>query len=404
METLERNIEVEDDVASLKRKIKIDPINVAKNKEEITNYFEKKQRNLKIVKTTKTESGQIIDWIDMKEQVPSGKIATPPALPKFDKSNAKEDEKIATFELEMKGVEKGPEGTVPVLRKNLEDYHYNQSLHNYLSKYQKESRTLLFNDGHEIQVPGDGAHDYASTSQAVTCYGGEFSCSAFDPYVEHTNEFSLLQVALVRGSGNSRQTIEAGWQEYKDLYGDWVPHLFIFYTTNNYTSSGDNKGGYNRDVDGWVQYSSSIYPGATFTPYSIRGGAQYYMQFKYQLYKGNWWLAVNNQWIGYYPASLFSTTGLRSKADKIDFYGEIVDAASHAGLTKTDMGSGYWPEYRWQWAAYLRNLKYQSATGGTMKDYNGTSYVSDIGQYDLETHMNSGSSWGSYFWLGGPGA
>jgi hypothetical protein len=47
---------------------------------------------------------------------------------------------------------------------------------------------------------------------------------------------------------------------------------------------------------------------------------------------------------------------------------------------------------------------YQSGAQGQMTDYNGTSWASDPDMYDLETHMLSGSSWGSYFWLGGPGA
>jgi neprosin-like protein len=183
-----------------------------------------------------------------------------------------------------------------------------------------------------------------------------------------------------------------------------VPHLFGYYTTNGYSANGDNIGGYNRDVDGWIQYSSSIYPGAVSSPNSVRGGAQYVMFIKYQLYQGNWWLNCNNNWIGYYPASLFNKEGLNSQAGKIAFYGEIVDSSDHSGLTNTDMGSGYWPEYRWPWAAYMRNLWYQSDTNGAMSQYNAsTVFASDPDLYDIENHMNSGTTWDSYFWLGGPG-
>ena len=65
--------------------------------------------------------------------------------------------------------------------------------------------------------------------------------------------------------------MEAGWQEFQDLTGDWVPHLFTYYTTNGYSDDGDNKGGYNRDVDGWVQYDDTIFPGTTFTPVTAHG-------------------------------------------------------------------------------------------------------------------------------------
>ena len=76
-----------------------------------------------------------------------------------------------------------------------------------------------------------------------------------------------------------------------------------------------------RDVDGWVQYDNQIYPGTTFTPYSTRGGNQYKLTIKYQLYQNNWWFACQGRWIGYYPASLFmgnqsvfSTNGCQSDA------------------------------------------------------------------------------------------
>jgi hypothetical protein len=266
-------------------------------------------------------------------------------------------------------------------------------------------RILPDDDPRDFAYPEDGTvHKYAYSAQYVTCYGGEGNISAWDPYLEWSNEFSLGQVALARGSGNGKQTIEAGHQEFRDLYGDWVPHLFIFYTTNGYTSSGDNKGGYNRDVDGWVQYSSKIYPEAKSTPVSQFGGTQYVMQLKWQLWEGNWWLRVNGSWIGYYPASLFSTSGLRSQADKIAWYGEIVDAGSHAGTTATDMGNGHWPYEGWQHCAYMSHLYYQSSTGGALSRYNpGSVYATNDQCYDIEGHFNNTGSWGPYFWWGGSG-
>src|SRR4029453_672013 len=186
--------------------------------------------------------------------------------------------------------------------------------------------------------------------------------SAFDPYLQWSDEFSLLQLAVVRGSGSGKQTLELGWQEYRDLYGDWVPHLFVYYTTNGYSSNGDNVGGYNQDVDGWVQYSSSIFPQARFSPMSTRGGTQYKLVLKVQLYNGNWWVRCNGEWIGYYPASLYSTSGLRSQAAKIAWYGEVVDSSSHSGNTYTDMASGYYPSRGWTYSGYMHNLKYQSGS------------------------------------------
>lgn len=52
-----------------------------------------------------------------------------------------------------------------------------------------------------------------------------------------------------------------------------------------------------------------------------------------------------------------------------------------------------------------RNLLVQTDRGGTMADYDGGSgWASDPTLYDIQTQMRSGSSWGSYQWVGGPGA
>jgi hypothetical protein len=401
-----RESEKKENIRIIKRLIRRPSPDRKQFERETRTHFQRRLSRLKVIKTTKTPAGQILDWIERDSQQPEARIANPPPdpLPLFY-AHGKLKDKPVKFELENKEVRRGPPGTIPILRKDLRKLKFSLSLNDYLSKHGHKTYSMILNKRHSIEVPGDGAHDYAYTAQYITCYGGEGYFSAYDPYLQWPNEFSLLQIAVVRGTGGGKQTIEAGWQEYRNLYGDWVPHLFIFYTTNGYSSNGDNVGGYNQDVDGWIQYSDLVYPGAISSPNSVRGGSQYVMQIKYQLYQGNWWLCCNGRWIGYYPASLFNISGLRSQADKVAFYGEIVDSSDHVGLTHTDMGSGYWPEYRWPWAAYMRSLQYQSGSGGSMSQYNAdTVFASDSDLYDLEGHMNSGSTWGSYFWLGGPGS
>jgi len=388
------------------RKVK-DATASKRNQEEIRDYFKTRLERLEVVKTTRTPSGQTLDWVAIESQVARGKIADPPSDSiRLKPVRGRRAEEPVKFELEQAEAVRGPAGTVPVVRKNLQRVPSWKSLEQYLSKHGRRTYTIETEDGHKIEVPADGSvHDYASTQQSVTAYGTEGALSAFDPYTEWSDEFSLLQLGLIRGSGNGRQTVEVGWQEDRDLYGDWVPHLFVFYTTNGYSKSGDKIGGYNRDVDGWVQYSSSIFPETAFGPTSIRGGAQYMIQLKVQLWQGNWWVRCNGEWIGYYPGSLYSTSGLRSKADTVGWWGEVVDSSDHSGTTKTDMGSGNYPSLGWQYSGYAHNLKYQSGTAGSLSIYTGGSNdVTNTAWYDLETHFSSGSSWESYMWLGGPGA
>jgi hypothetical protein len=196
----------------------------------------------------------------------------------------------------------------------------------------------------------------------------------------------------------------------QDEYGDWVPHLFVYYTANGYSEDGDNKGGYNQDVDGWVQYDSSIYPGAPMARSSTPGGPQFSLFVKYQFFEWNWWFRAGDRWIGYYPASLYEGnrsvfSSLGDHANRIAFWGEVYDSDDNSGPTSTTMGSGYWAESGWPWSAYQRNLKLQVDRSGRLDDYNADKVIIDSpNMYNLETHMRSGTSWGSYQWVGGPGA
>lgn len=388
------------------RKTRSPKVDAKKIREELCDYFRDRQRRLEIVKTTRTASGQILDWIPIETQLARGaKLAAPPteSVP-LELGSGRKRVKPVRFELETADALCGPEGTVPVVRRDLKRLRFDRPLRDHLSKHGHRSYEMFINERDSVEVPADGtAHEYGYSSQWVTCYGAEGNLSAFDPYVYRSDEFSLLQVTLARGSGSGKQTIEAGWQEYRDNYGDWVPHLFVFYTTNGYSSSGDNKGGYNREVDGWVQYSNVVYPEAISSPNSTRGGAQYIMQIKYQLYQGNWWFCCNGRWIGYYPASLFNSSGLRNNAEKVAFYGEIVDSGKDTGSSWTDMGSGYWPDRHWTWSAYMSNLRYQSSANGAMSRYSGSSWESNPDEYGIEEHFSGTGSWGSYCWVGGPG-
>src|SRR5208282_5088412 len=71
------------------------------------------------------------------------------------------------------------------------------------------------------------------------------------------------------------------------------------------------------------------------------------------------------------------------------------------------MGSGWQAPGGWTHSAYLRNLRNQSDLNGTMVNNNGAA-SSDTGTgggtnpYDIQDFMNSGGSWGSYLFVGGP--
>lgn len=241
------NDERRENLHRTRRKHGLPKIDTKKIREELYDYFGDRRRRLEIVKTTRTPSGQILDWVPIESQVVRGrKLATPPSesVP-LELGSGRHRVKPVRFELEDPDAARGPEGSIPIPRRNLKRLRFVRSLQDHLSKHGRRTYTMFINERDSVEVPGGGAsHEYASSSQWVTCYGADGNLAAFDPYLHRSDEFSLLQVALTRGSGSGRQTVEAGWQEYRDLYGDWVPHLFVFYTTNGHSKSGDNKGGY----------------------------------------------------------------------------------------------------------------------------------------------------------------
>lgn len=372
--------------------------------EEIHQYLSDRYARRDVITRTRTPGGIDIDWVPIESQSGGRCAFDPPeddSPVRFDQGERRAE--LMTFELEREGAERGPRGTVPLLHTPIDRITPTVGLNDWLAKGARANRVAPAGKADGYEVPGKDVHKHVYATQNTTCFGADGNINAWDPYTQWSDEFSLGQLWLIRGSGSSQQTLEVGHQEYRDLYGDWLPHLFLFYTTNNYTSQGNSKGGYNTDVDGWVQYASTIHPGALSSPVSQWGGTQYVMALKVQLWQGNWWVKVNGTWIGYYPASLYNSNGLRSQADRLDWGGEVVDSDNHAGTTDTDMGNGHWPYEGWQRCAFMNNLRYQSTSGGAMTDYNGSAASEFPACYGIESHMRSGGNWGSYFWWGGSG-
>ena len=345
------------------------------------------KRGLEILKTTTTEH-HTIDWVPLHSQ---GKIApAPPPRAPYVPDPAR-NVTLATSELQHENAELGPAGTVPIPRSNLTPSTAKNGLPNKKTAQAKSKR----------QYSGD--HWYCSSDLSVDNYGGSGVFSAFKAFVQNGGDFSLLQTAVtVSSTSKGEQTVEAGWINYPNQVS--APHIFTYYTTDGYTGNGNNVGGWNQQVGGWVQYSSTIFPGTYFTPLSTIDGPQYEITMEYEYYAGNWWLSVQNQWIGYYPGILFEISGevtLSDYSDQIYFYGEIYQ--SESALTTTDMGSGEFGSLEWPWSAYIHNIWYYNLSYGVVP-WDGTFWCSDTSRYNAVWDDNSGQAWGSFVYLGGPGA
>ncbi len=251
--------------------------------------------------------------------------------------------------------------------------------------------------------PKDGPtslHQYATAHKWVSNWGGESVLNIWKPYTERSDEFTLSQIWVVRGSGSNKETIEGGWQKYRDLYGDWRSRLFIYFTPDNYGSGGC----YNLSCGAFVQVNNTVYIGGGFTNYSSHGGSQH--TFKLLWYKdgesGHWWLRYGNTWVGYYPRTLFDSNGLRNFASRTSFGGEIINRNINSQHTRTDMGSGYMPSFGYQWAAYQRSIRYVDTNNFYRQATGMSTNVSDDDCYDIQLKSSSGS-WEQYFYFGGWG-
>jgi hypothetical protein len=242
-----------------------------------------------------------------------------------------------------------PEGTIPRHRITFEELSRFHTLKEYFAKGSEPPAT---------QGP-IGGHQYAVLrNDSVNHNGVQAVLSIWQPYVELDSEFSVQQLWAVGGWTNpptaKMQTVEAGIQIFPNKYGDRRPHLFIFFTPDNYTN-----GCYNQECTGFVQTDNRIPLGAAFSTVSTPGGPVYESPFQIQQNPGgDWWIKVNNIWVGFYPASIFATTGLRDGGNKIEFGGEIVDKRTGGRHTQTDMGSGALPTAGAGIAAYQRGLSY----------------------------------------------
>ncbi len=258
-------------------------------------------------------------------------------------------------------------------------------------------------------MPG-GQYFHAQAAQTVLNLGGAGILNVWRPRTESesNDDHSLMQTWVINSEGPLLQTVEAGWEVCPTEYGDDFPHLFVFYTTNGYTKNGDYLGSMNTDYHGWVQVDSVIYPGALITNSSVLGGNQVILPIQYQLLEGNWWFRVLDTFIGYYPGSLFmgggSTFGnLGDHADLISFGGEVLSNELDPVTSRSEMGSGVFAEGGMGRACFQSNLTFQADRRGTMVPLNGTPSADNAGLYDIQAHMISGTSLGSYFFAGGPG-
>jgi len=288
-------------------------------------------------------------------------------------------------------------GTIPMRRLTLDNIATYETLDQFFQKssYQASSVPLQ---------PANNGHSYAILYRYVNNWGGSDYINLWRPAVNLPlgEQFSISQEWYVGASNTPvEQTAEAGWVNGR--YGTSNQHtttssaLFVFWTPNDYNPKGP--GCWNLDCPGFVQYSSKVALGSTFTNYSTTQGTQYEVGLGYYLYQGNWWFSVGGDWIGYYPGSVYAGGQLTKNAQLIEFGGETLASQNEWPF----MGSGHFASTGFKSAAYHRLIYYRDVVGNFNNPPQMTVQQLAPACYTATSQIWGGTTWATYFFFGGPG-
>ncbi|XP_049391589.1 uncharacterized protein LOC125856030 [Solanum stenotomum] len=346
------------------------------------------------LKTIQSPDGDVIDCV-LSHQQPAfdhphlrgNKPLNPPESPNGHKSNPNE---LENFQLWSLSGETCPEGTIPIRRTREIDILRASSLQTFGRKIKTPIRRDTISNAHEHAIGYVSGDEY---------YGAKTSINVWAPQISNQYEFSLSQIWIISGSfADDLNTIEAGWQVSPEIYGDYFPRFFTYWTSDAYQTTGC----YNLLCSGFVQTNNRIAIGAAISPTSSYDGGQY--DITILIWKdpkhGNWWLEFGSGVVvGYWPSFLFSH--LRSSASMIQFGGEIVNTNPSGFHTSTQMGSGHLPAQGFGKASYFRNLQLVDSDNSLIPLTNLKLVADHPNCYDIQGGINS--VWGHYFYYGGPG-
>ena len=178
---------------------------------------------------------------------------------------------------------------------------------------------------------------YNVGSQTATADGLYATLTIAKPTVAAVDYHSLAELAVQSADGT--QIVELGWNVDRSVNGDDDPHLFVYHWINQKTTCYNGCG--------FVQYSSNVKPGDTLT-YGVA------KKFGVQFSDGNWWVAFDSEWIGYFPATLWSDAGVTfTQGGFLQVFGEVAAASTKPC---TQMGTGITPDL--STSAFVASITY----------------------------------------------
>ncbi|KAM3699568.1 hypothetical protein ACJW31_05G034900 [Castanea mollissima] len=328
------------------------------------------------IKTIEGEDGDVIDCVDFYQQPafdnPLLKNHTIQMKPSSTPSDLKASSSQAALFQGWNKSEQCPEATIPIRRS--QEYQHPHAIHHL-----KQRRTQL-NHSFDIDIQSD--HEYATVYiNGGNFYGAHASINVWKPTVSNDGEMSISQIWVVAGPEDQINTMEAGWR------------------SDGYQKTGCQ----NLECPGFVQTNKNIVLGSPIVDVSSYSSKQ--VDIGITIYKNNenWWLKVNDQLVGYWPQSIF--TYLASSATELDWGGEIYNSKPGGLHTKTQMGSGHFPNEGYGKASYFQNIQYVDSKGNFI-DAEVERLVPDATKpscYNIDVQNDKSGGSGTHFYFGGPG-
>ncbi len=360
---------------------------------QVDQYLAQQYNDLgwRIVETTQTHIGDVIDWLD-PASVP-GSDAVPPPRPSPEELRPPPGADLQVTELDLYPELRGPEGTIPMLRPRFASYVRGETTAPSVEQFIQN------------QVPGQPAG-------TKRLYGGYMMPQANKGLVSWVNDFggaieagtfSLIEMATVCQGISPDVTQElVGIATSRDRwnFGDSVLRFQVEFATAGDVT--DNyKGGWDGLRLGFVAAAGRPYgPGMALSPASTISGNQYTSRFEILWSGGNWWVSHNGNWLGYYPGSLFNL--IPSSGCEAHWYGEVFDPTS-TDWTWTNMGSGLFASGGFGQAAYVMTPFYTALSGTTYWPDGAAIAPGDAACYTRSNLLAGPPGQERYFFLGGPG-
>ncbi|MEO5730334.1 MAG: neprosin family prolyl endopeptidase [Byssovorax sp.] len=248
---------------------------------------------------------------------------------------------------------------------------------------------------------------YAGLGSTQANRGVSGYMNQFQPGVA-ASSFSLVEFTVGCPAGNPTEMVgvvisvdnyNVGGRNEKGVH-DGLPRLHV-----EYANSKSGKMKYIWDeLDGTFVANPlrRVHPGQV-VPVSVLGGAQVeHLLTIFQSPIGDWWVAYDQELVGYYPASAF--TMLNGGACESRWYGEVYNPDPKNGAVKTGMGSGKFAEAGRPNVAYVRKPHFYDTSWFSVEPaglkVTSPTELSCYTRSELDPDLVSG---GQIFTLGGPG-